>query len=98
MPIELQRNLKQNASNFILENALKNVSETASILSWPQDANFVISTVSSVHCYPLNSSPNWQNGRHFADDIFVNKKFCILIEISLVFVLKGPNNNNPALV
>ena len=34
-----------------------------------------------------------QNGHHFADDmfrcIFVNEKFCILIEISLHFVLKA---------
>ena len=38
----------------------------------------------------------------FADNIFrcnfVNEKFCILIEISLKFVPKGPINNNPALV
>ena len=37
-----------------------------------------------------------------ADDIFrcifMNEKFCILIEISLKFVPKGPINNNPALV
>ena len=37
-----------------------------------------------------------------ADDIFrcifVNEKFCILIEISLKFVPKGPIDNNPALV
>ena len=37
-----------------------------------------------------------------ADDIFscifVNEKFCILIEISLKFVTKGPINNNPAFV
>ena len=43
-----------------------------------------------------------QNGRYFADDvfrcIFVNKKFCILIKISLKFVLKGPIDNNPASV
>ena len=30
--------------------------------------------------------------------IFVNKKFCILIEISLKFVPKGPIDNNPPLV
>ena len=37
-----------------------------------------------------------------ADDIFkrisLNEKFCILIEISLMFVHKGLLNNNPALV
>ena len=38
----------------------------------------------------------------FADDVFrcisVNEKFCVLNEISLKFVPKGPFNNNPALV
>ena len=30
--------------------------------------------------------------------IFLNETFCILIKISLKFVLKGPIDNNPALV
>ena len=42
------------------------------------------------------------NGRHFADDhfrcIFVNEISCILIKIPLMFIPKGPINNNPALV
>ena len=53
----------------------------------------------------INSSSLGQNGRHFTDDvfryIFVNEKFCILINlirISLKCVLKGPIDNNPALV
>ena len=50
----------------------------------------------------VNSSPPGRNGRHFADDvfkcIFLNKKICILIQISLKFVPKGPIDNNPALV
>ena len=50
----------------------------------------------------LNSSPSGQNGHHFTDNIFrcifVNEKFCILIKISVKFVLKGRNDNNPALV
>ena len=37
-----------------------------------------------------------------ADDIFrcivVNENFSILIKVSLKFVLKGPIDNNPALV
>ena len=49
----------------------------------------------------INSSPG-QNGRHFADDIFrcisVNEKYCFLIKISLKYVLKGPIDNDPALV
>ena len=44
----------------------------------------------------INSFSPGQNGRHFADDIFVNEKFCILIKISLRFVPKGPIDNNPA--
>ena len=43
-----------------------------------------------------------QNDRHFADDIFsyifVNEMFSILVKISLKFVPKNPNSNNPALV
>ena len=44
-----------------------------------------------------------QNGRHSADDIFiwifVNERVCILIRISRkVFFLKGPIDNNRALV
>ena len=54
----------------------------------------------SVHD-DLTHTPG-QNGRHFADDIFicifVYEKFYILIKISLKFVPKGPNDNNPALV
>ena len=50
----------------------------------------------------LNSSPPGQNGRHLADDvfrcIFMNEKFCVLIEISLKFVPKGPIGNSPTLV
>ena len=52
-----------------------------------------------------NSSPPptpGQNGRNFPNDIFgcifMNEKLCILIEISLKFVPKGPIDNNPALV
>ena len=50
----------------------------------------------------INSSPPRQNGRHFPGDIFkcifMNEKFCILIQISLKFAPKGPINNIPALV
>ena len=42
-----------------------------------------------------------KNGRHFPDDIFkcifMNEKFCILIDISLKFVSKVRINNTPAL-
>ena len=52
----------------------------------------------------VNSSSPRQNGSHLhlADNIFrcifVNKKFCILIKISLKFVPKGPIDNRSALV
>ena len=49
----------------------------------------------------INSSPPGQNGCHFADifnRIFINEKFCILIQISLKFIRKGPIDHNLALV
>ena len=50
----------------------------------------------------FNSTPPGQNGSFFVDDIFrcifVNEKFCILVKISLKIILKGPIDNNPALV
>ena len=50
----------------------------------------------------VNSSPPGQNGHHFADDTFVSilvyENLCILIEISLKFVPKGPIDNNTAFV
>ena len=56
--------------------------------------------ISSGH---FNSSPlDKMAAIYFADNfytcIFVNEKFCILIEISLKVVPKGLINNNPALV
>ena len=55
--------------------------------------------------YELTHSPTpppGQNGRHFADDIFkcifLNENLCILIQISLKFVSKGPIDNKWALV
>ena len=50
----------------------------------------------------INPSPPEQNGRRFAADvfrcIFVNEKFCILVEISLKFVSYGPIDNNTGFV
>ena len=47
----------------------------------------------------FNSSPPGQNGHHFTDEIFrcifMNEKYCILIQNSLKFVPKGPNDNKP---
>ena len=39
-----------------------------------------------------------QNGRHFAEDTFLNENVGISIKISLKFAPKGPINNIPALV
>ena len=50
----------------------------------------------------FNSSPLDNMAAVLADDnfkcIFLNEKLCILIQISLKFVPKGPIDNNPALV
>ena len=39
----------------------------------------------------INSSPPWQNGRHFAEDIFklisINENFCISIELHCILFL-----------
>ena len=52
--------------------------------------------------HPFNTLRPRQNGRRFANDtfkrIFLNENVRISITISLKFVPKGPNNNNPALV
>ena len=67
--------------------------------------NNVLHLQSSVGCYVyshVNTLRPRQDGRHFADDIFVciffNEKCCILIKCSLKYVRKGPIDNNPALV
>ena len=53
-------------------------------------------------CLAINLSPHGQNGRRFTDDIFksifVNKKICILIKISLKFVVKGSVEKKTAMV
>ena len=50
----------------------------------------------------VNLSLPAQNGRHFADDIFirifVDQEFCILIKISLKCVRKDSIENKPELV
>ena len=51
---------------------------------------------------PVNTSAPGKDICHFTDDIFrcifVNEKFCILIRISVKFVLMCPINKIPALV
>ena len=50
----------------------------------------------------FNSSSPGQNGRHFQDDIlkciWMNGKFCILIQIPLKFIPKGAIDINPELI
>ena len=84
----LQRNFNQYTKLFIHKNAAYNiVCEMAAILS---------------RLRWVNTLRPRQDGRHFADDIFmcifVNENCCILIKISLKCVRKGPIDNNPALV
>ena len=50
----------------------------------------------------FNTLKQWQNGRHFTDDIFksifLNANFRISNKIPMKFVSRGPINNIPALV
>ena len=52
--------------------------------------------------YHFNTLRPIQNGRCFADDtfkrVFMNKKLCILIRISMKFVFKGPIDNKSSLI
>ena len=69
-----------------------------------------ISTSTTVHLIRTHimkflsvySSPPGQNGRHFADDIylriFLNENVRLSIQLSLKFLPKGPINNKSALV
>ena len=58
----------------------------------------------NITCWVMSWAhlPLDKNGHHFASDIFrcifVNEKFCILTQISLKFVPKGPIDNKQALV
>ena len=51
---------------------------------------------------PVYTLKPWQNGCHFANDIFkfisLNENCCILIQILLKFVPKGLISNKPAMV
>ena len=55
-----------------------------------------------VLCHSLNTLRPRQDGRHFADAIFMwilfNENCCILIKISLKYVRKRPIDNNPTLI
>ena len=51
---------------------------------------------------PLNSSLLGQNNHHLADGIFIfifiDDKFCVLVELSVKFLPNGPIDNDSALV
>ena len=54
-----------------------------------------------IHTHPINPLRLKQIGHEFAAIskwIFLNENLCILIRISLKFVLKGPIDNKPALL
>ena len=61
-----------------------------------------LGTMQPVTAGHVNKLRPRQNGCQFADDvyivIFVNWNWCVLIKISLKYVLKGPIDNNPALI
>ena len=71
-------------------------------------SNHVVYYYVNVISYPcptvrwLNTLRPRQNGRHFADDIFMciffSENWCILVKFSLKYVRKGPIDDNPALV
>ena len=62
------------------------------------EQDFICASSEEHKSWTINSSPPGQNGRHFAGDIFVKGKFCILIKMSLKFVPPRPIYNNSALV
>ena len=65
----------------------------------PGIENSITKSKQSWDIFIFDSSAPGQNGRHFADDDFMNDFFfCILIKISLKFVSKGSIDNNLALV
>ena len=67
------------------------------VIIWPNDGLFYWCIMCVTWHRWVNSSPPGQNGCHFSDDnfkcIIMNEKFCILIQISLNFVPKGPIDN-----
>ena len=60
------------------------------------------SSASSYEASVINSYPAGQHGHHLLENIFkcifLNEKFCILVQISLKIVLKVSVDNNPPLV
>ena len=63
---------------------------------------FIIETLRHFFYKLINTLRPRQNGRHIPDDIFkwifLNENIWILINISLMFVPRGPINNIPTLV
>ena len=70
-------------------------------IMWPKEVDS-FNPPMAMHNDILNTLRSRQNGQHFADDIFkcifLNENVSISIEISLMFVPKGPINNIPAFV
>ena len=83
----------------VMEKLVKN-SQMSSVLACPLP-DLLDSMV--LYCSPIfNTLRPWQNGRHFADDIFecifLNENVWIMIKFSLKFVPKGPIKNTLTLV
>ena len=96
---------------FVPKGPINNIPALVQIMAWRRPGDKPLSEPMMAHL-PMHiwvTRPQWvnsslpgQNGCHFTDDIFkwilINKKFCILIWISLKFVPKGPIDNKSALI
>ena len=96
---------------FVPKVRINNIPALVQIMAWcrpgdkPLSEPMMVSLLTHI-CVTrpqwFKSSPPGQNGHYFTDNIFgcifMNWRFCILIKISLKFVLKGPIDNNPGLV
>ena len=96
---------------FVPKGLINNIPALVQIMAWRRPGDKPLSEPMMVNLltHICVTRPQWvntlkpgQNGRRFTDDIFtcifMNEKFCILIQISLKFVVKGPVDNMPALV
>ena len=76
--------------------SIKHVKELYSLFKFYQSFFLGIKLLSLVYSLRLR-----QDGRNFANNIFKsiisNENCCILIQISLKYVAKGPIDNNPVL-
>ena len=95
---------------FVLKGPINNIPALVQIMAWrrpgdkPLSEPMMVSLLKHI-CVTrpqwVNSSSPGYNGRHSADDnfkcIFMNEKFCILIQIPLKFVHIGPFDHDSVL-